>query len=121
MFDGTKYSYGYEPRTPTIPTLQWEIPLQGNQKDLRISTYNDTTGINSIYWRETLKSEIFDKGWLEVPTSTMTIQLNIISKSLKNFMIMTLTIVKLESGLYTVQFNTDTANMVMFDTEDKVM
>ena len=35
-------------------------------------------------------------------------------------MIMTLTIVKLESGLYTVQFNTNSANMVMFDNDDKV-
>ena len=73
MFDGTEFSYGREPSTPTIATLQWDIPLQGNQKDVRISNYDKTSGINSIYWRETLKNEIFDKGWLAVPTSTLTI------------------------------------------------
>lgn len=50
----------------------------------------------------------------------LTIQMNIISKGLNLFMTVTLTVIRLRSGLYTVSYNTQYANMIIFDTPTKV-
>jgi hypothetical protein len=50
----------------------------------------------------------------------LTIQMNIVSKGLNLFMTVTLTVIRLRSGLYTVSYNTQYANMIIFDTPTKV-
>jgi len=50
----------------------------------------------------------------------LTIQMNIVSKGLNLFMTVTLTVIRLRSGLYTVSYNTQYANMMIFDTPTKV-
>jgi hypothetical protein len=46
--------------------------------------------------------------------------MNIVSKGLNLFMTVTLTVIRLRSGLYTVSYNTQYANMIIFDTPTKV-
>lgn len=62
-----------------VVTQHWPVPIGGNTKDIKISSYDPQTGTGQVNWKEALSTQVFnDTNWYEEPTVALTIQLNIV-------------------------------------------
>jgi hypothetical protein len=62
---------------------------------------------------------VFSRGWLEDPTICLILTLNVIQPAAQNTMVMNLVIIKNESGIYSLTYNTESSNLIVFDTLTK--